>query len=184
MQLLHATPIPGCYRVTPHRADDRRGSFFKPFSESVFRAAGLATHFREHYWSLSFKRVLRGLHFQLPPHACDKLVACMSGRVLDVIVDLRIDSPTFSHHYALELDGAKGEGVYLPQGIAHGFYVLSESAAVSYAVTAEYSRDFDAGILWSSIDFVWPEDSPIVSERDSSFSRLAEFSSTFRLAGP
>jgi len=182
IQVLCLTPLPGCYTVTPRRSDDQRGSFFKPFCESVFRSEGLATHFREHYWSRSCKRVLRGLHFQLPPHACDKLVACVDGRVLDVVVDLRLDSPAFGRHHALELSGEYGEGLYVPQGLAHGFYVLSETATVSYAVTAEYSPAFDAGVLWRSIGSVWPDNLPIVSERDSGFPSLANFRSPFRMA--
>lgn len=180
--MLHPTAIPGCYRIAPGRGLDSRGAFFKPFCESVFRSAGLATQFREHYWSRSRARVLRGLHFQLPPHAYDKLVVCTDGRILDVILDLRVDSPTFGRPYAVELDGESGEGLYVPKGLAHGFYVSSESASVSYAVTAEHDPALDVGILWNSIDFSWPDPSPIVSERDSLLPRFADFKSCFRTA--
>jgi len=176
---IHTTSIPGCLRLTSFHQIDSRGTFCKTFCESSFRTAGLATHYREHFWSRSAHGVLRGLHFQVPPHDCDKLVTCLEGHVLDVVVDLRMALPTFTKVFATSLHGDCGDSVYVPRGLAHGFYVVSESAVVSYAVTAEYSAAHDKGVLWSSIDFEWPDRTPLVSERDAALPRLAEFESPF-----
>lgn len=178
-EFTHTTLIPGCFRITPRRLDDERGFFCKTFCESAFRAAGLAADYREAYWSRSRRRVLRGLHFQAPPHDCDKLVSCMFGQVLDVVVDLRVNSPTFGLAVATPLDGESGQGLYVPRGLAHGFYVCSETAIVAYSVTAEYSPSYDTGILWNSIDYRWPDDTPIVSTRDAGFPALQHFRSPF-----
>jgi dTDP-4-dehydrorhamnose 3,5-epimerase len=129
------TPLPGCYEIQPRVLSDARGSFVKTFHRDWFAECGLATEFAEVYYSMSDRRVLRGLHFQLPPHDCAKLVYCVAGQVMDVAVDLRVGSPTFGQFTHLELSAERANLVYLPTGLAHGFYTLSEQAVMVYHVT-------------------------------------------------
>jgi dTDP-4-dehydrorhamnose 3,5-epimerase len=158
---------------------DTRGSFVKVFLESRFQEQGLATDFREDYFSFSNAGVLRGLHFQLPPKDHAKLVYCLQGKVLDVALDLRKGSPTFGQHQIFELSGDKANMLYLPKGLAHGFYAVDGPAVLVYKVTSEYDSKCDTGILWNSAGINWPTLSPVMSDRDRSFVTLAEFNSPF-----
>jgi dTDP-4-dehydrorhamnose 3,5-epimerase len=176
---VRSVAIRGCLEIQPEVYRDRRGIFVKVFQGEVFRRHRLVTQFAEEYYSSSRKGVLRGLHFQLPPHDHVKLVYCVSGRVFDAIVDLRKGSPTYGHHATLELSAKKANLLYLPAGIAHGFCVLSPSAVVIYQVTTVHAPDYDAGILWNSVGISWPVRRPILSERDRSFPRFEDFHSPF-----
>jgi dTDP-4-dehydrorhamnose 3,5-epimerase len=171
--------VPGCLEIQSEVFRDRRGTFVKVLQEEVFRRRGLATRFAEEYYSSSRKGVLRGLHFQLPPHDHVKLVHCVLGRVFDAIVDLRRGSPTYGRHLTLDLSAEKANLLYLPAGIAHGFCVLSPSAIVMYRVTTVHAPDCDTGILWNSVGIPWPVERPILSERDRSFPRFEDFRSPF-----
>lgn len=175
------TEVAGCMEIRPRIFNDNRGSFIKTFHYDAFKELGIQTEFKEEYYSVSKKDVIRGLHFQLPPFDHDKLVYCTAGEVLDVAVDLRADSTTYGHHVIFGVSGTAGNMVYLPKGIAHGFLVLSEQATMVYKVSTVHSPEADAGILWSSIGLNWPVESPVVSKRDSSFKTLQEFESPFRL---
>ena len=177
---LIPTILPGCYEIQPKLIKDERGYFVKTFHEEVFRQNGLVTHFAEEYYSYSTKNVLRGLHFQVPPMAHTKIVYCLSGKVLDVIVDLRRGSPTYGKHVTIDLDAEKANMVYIPQGLAHGFYVTGSHAILQYKVTTVYSPENDSGILWSSVGIDWPDSHPIVSKRDQSFLPFEAFDSPFR----
>jgi len=180
---LQETGISGCFEIACQLFKDERGSFVKTFHLGGFSDLGLATRFAEEYYSVSRKNVLRGLHFQLPPMDHEKLVYCLSGTVLDVVLDIRIDSPTFGEHRMIELSADKGNMVYMPRGIAHGFMVTSDHAVMQYKVTSVYSPDHDAGILWNSAGIQWPVTSPVVSARDSAFPAFMDFTTPFRLAG-
>jgi dTDP-4-dehydrorhamnose 3,5-epimerase len=176
------TGITGCYEITPKRLDDERGLFVKTFHHDLFKEHGLNTDWREEYFSVSRRRVLRGLHFQLPPHDHDKLVYCTAGTVLDAAVDLRKGSPGYGSHLLLELSAEKGNMLYLPRGLAHGFYVLSDRATMLYKVSSVYAPEYDAGIAWNSLGIAWPDPDPILSRRDSSFPNFAEFLSPYASA--
>ena len=115
------TEIPGCYEVQPKVFKDKRGAFVKTFHAGDFHSYGLCADWTEQYYSRSKRGVLRGLHFQLPPHDHAKLVYCVAGSVLDVAFDLRIGSPTYGKAVMLELSAKKGNMIYLPKGLAHGF---------------------------------------------------------------
>jgi dTDP-4-dehydrorhamnose 3,5-epimerase len=130
--------------------------------------------------TVSAKGVLRGLHFQLPPHDHAKLVYCTAGEVMDVAVDLRVDSPTFRQFVCLTLSADQGNMIYLPPGLAHGFYTLSDSATLVYNVTTVYAPSHDAGIRWDSVGIPWPDQDPRVSERDHGFVAMEVFDSPFR----
>lgn len=178
MKLIE-TAIPGCFEIQPVVHRDHRGSFVKTFQESAFRKLGLEVSFKEDFYSVSRKGVLRGMHFQTPPFAQEKFVTCVAGEVLDIAVDLRAGSPTFGKHAAVRLSAEKGNGFYLPKGLAHGFLSLSEDAVVLYKVSEEYSPAHDTGVLWSSCGISWPLEQPVVSERDSKFPTLAAFRTPF-----
>ena len=173
------TELEGCYELRPIVRGDMRGRFVKTFHCSEFKSLGLPTEFKEEYYSVSCKGVLRGLHFQLPPMAHEKLVYCVAGKVLDVAVDLRKKSATYGRYHLFELDSERGNMAYLPKGMAHGFYTLSDTAIMMYKVTSEYAPECDAGILWDSVGIPWGAESPITSDRDKKFPTLAEFSSPF-----
>jgi dTDP-4-dehydrorhamnose 3,5-epimerase len=171
--------ISGCFEIRPRVFADDRGTFVKTFHRDTFVKWGLAGEFAEQYYSTSRRRVLRGLHFQLPPFAHAKLVMCLHGKVLDAAVDLRKDSPTYGKHVVLELDASQGNMVYLPVGMAHGFYTLSEMATLLYNTTTMHSPAHDSGIRWDSAGIAWPTTHPILAPRDAQFVGLGEFQTVF-----
>lgn len=175
--------LPGCHILTPRVARDARGAFVKTFHREVFAAAGLRHDFVEEYYSVSRRGVLRGLHFQAPPHDHAKLVYCTAGTVLDAVVDLRAGSPTFGHHRIVPLGSRQRNLVYIAPGLAHGFYVTSASATLVYKTTSVYSPEHDCGIRWDSAGIAWPDASPLLSERDRGFPALRDFRTPFVFAG-
>jgi dTDP-4-dehydrorhamnose 3,5-epimerase len=176
-------PLPGCFEIRPCVLEDHRGRFIKIFHKPSFAAQGLELDFVEEYYSHSHQNVIRGMHFQNPPHDHAKIVYCVHGTVLDVIVDLRLGSPAYGQSLSLILDSQKSNYLYIPKGLAHGFCVLSESATLIYKVSSNYEPNFDTGIAWDSIDIKWPTDNPILSERDLSFVALKNFQSHFVYEG-
>lgn len=180
---IRQTKIPGCFELLPKLFRDERGLFVKTFHENFFKENGLEMHSAEEFYSFSHKRVLRGLHFQLPPMDYVKLVYCVHGKVLDTVVDLRVGSPAYGDFENFELSDEQANMVYIPKGLAHGFYVMSESAIMMYKVSTSYSPQHDTGILWRSANIPWPDESPIVSERDSGFIALENFKSPFIYKG-
>jgi len=166
---IESTNIEGCKLITPDIHSDERGCFTKIYHNELFIKYGLESDFKEEYYTISKKNVLRGLHFQLPPHEHVKLVHCISGKVMDVVVDLRNGSKTYGKYEAFELSDQNKQMIYIPKGLAHGFYVLSSSSTLLYKVTSVYSPEHDRGILWNSLDIPWPNNDPIISHRDSSF---------------
>jgi dTDP-4-dehydrorhamnose 3,5-epimerase len=181
MLTVQKTPLPGCLEIQPRVLHDHRGSFVKTFQRDLFAAQGINTDWREEYYSVSNKGVLRGLHFQIPPYDHEKLVYCTSGEVLDAVVDLRIGSSTFGQHAMFHLKAEVANMVYIPKGFAHGFYTITENATMMYKVSTVYAPDHDGGILWNSANITWPDKTPILSERDQTFTSLQNFSSPFTL---
>ena len=177
---FNATNIPGCYEVQPNIMDDNRGRFVKVFHADWFTEHEMATDFREEYYSHSQLGVVRGMHIQTPPADHVKLVYCVAGEVFDVLLDLRIGSPTFLQAQSFVLSAARGNYLYIPKGVAHGFCVTSATATLVYKVTATYQPMHDTGVLWSSVDMDWPTATPIISERDLSFLPLSQFHSPFK----
>ena len=171
--------LPGCLEISPKIVLDLRGEFIKPFIASEYREAGLCTAFSEEYYSRSVRGVVRGMHFQTPPHAYCKLVSCLHGQIRDVIIDLRVGSPKFGQCEVLELDARDGKVLNLLPGIAHGFLALSDMGLVSYKVTSAYAPAYDNGIRWDSLPVDWGISAPVISARDAAFPTLAEFSSPF-----
>lgn len=180
---IRETAIPGCIEIQPTIHRDERGTFVKPFHRPTFEALGLCVEFAEEYYSVSRKHVIRGMHFQLPPHDHVKLVYCTSGKVMDVVIDLRKGSATYGKHTVIELSGDKANAIYIPQGLAHGFCVLSEQATMIYKVSTVHAPASDAGIRWDACGVKWPVANPIVSERDKGFPTLDAFKSPFLYEG-
>lgn len=164
---LVRTSIPGCVELLPDIRRDARGLFIKIFHSAVFKKLGLETDFREEYYSVSKKGVLRGLHFQAPPAALSKLVFCVEGDVLDAVVDLRKSSKTYGKTFTAKLSARKANMLYIPKGCAHGFYALSKRVFMLYKTTALYSPKHDTGIRWDSAGIKWPCKDPIISARDA-----------------
>ncbi|MBS1783470.1 MAG: dTDP-4-dehydrorhamnose 3,5-epimerase family protein [Bacteroidetes bacterium] len=158
---------------------DNRGSFVKTFHENSLANAGIQFQLKESYFSYSRKDVIRGMHFQLPPHQHAKIVFCPQGAILDVMIDLRKESPTFKQCVAQILSQENHKAFYIPEGFAHGFKALTDQALTFYLVSSEYDNKSDTGVLFNSIDFDWQVDQPILSTRDLSFVSLNEFQSPF-----
>lgn len=178
---LHNTNIAGCYLIQPNIFSDHRGNFIKYFEFDEYKNHGLVTQFAEEYYTTSKHKVIRGMHLQLPPHDHIKIVNCVYGEIFDVVVDLRINSPTYKKSMAFSLSQENAKMVYISAGLAHGFFVKSNEAVVCYKVTTKYAPQYDTGIRWDSlVDIHWPEKNPVISDRDQSFVGLDEFVSPFK----
>ncbi len=171
---IETTSIEGCYIIKPRIFTDNRGAFVKTFHNEVYKDNNLDTDFKEEYYSISNKGVLRGLHFQKPPHDHVKVVYCVQGSVLDVVVDIRKDSSTFGKYEMFDMSSVNAEMIYIPKGLAHGFYVKSDIAIMMYKVTSIYSPEYDSGIKWDTIGIPWPDLNPIISERDMALAPVSE----------
>jgi dTDP-4-dehydrorhamnose 3,5-epimerase len=176
---IDLTPIKGLYIINTKPFVDIRGSFTKSFHEDVFKELGLNTDWKEEYFSTSKKNVIRGMHFFTPPEDHFKLVTCISGAVVDVVCDLRKESPSFKKVFSIQLNGEESKQVYIPKGCAHGFASLKENSRMFYKVSTVYNSNNDQGIHWDSIVFDWGIKKPIISERDSNFISLSLFNSPF-----
>lgn len=170
--------IPGLFQLDLFHASDQRGTFVKTFQSEEFEMQGLETTFRESFFSINKKNVIRGMHFQQPPYDHAKLVYCTSGKILDVIVDIRKNSHSFGKSVAIEISEENHRGIYMPPGVAHGFCCLTNATMV-YLTSTVHNSKADKGIKWDSIDFEWPIKKPIVSERDAAFPSLNDLLSPF-----
>ena len=173
------TRLSGCFQLHGKTMQDARGSFRKIYQREVFKSHGLNLDWREQYFSTSLKGVIRGMHFQTPPYDHIKLVYCTAGEVLDVVVDLRMGSPTYGEYEQIVLSDVKSNAIYIPSGLAHGFCVLSETATMVYNVSTEYVPLCDSGIRWNSFGVLWPAGAHIISDRDKNFLGINEFFSPF-----
>lgn len=179
------TGIRGIVIIEPIVFGDSRGYFLETFNLQEFESNVGSIKFVQDNESRSSKGVLRGLHFQKPPFDQSKLVRCIEGRVLDVIVDVRKGSKTYGEHISVELSGENKKQVFVPRGFAHGFSVLSETALFAYKVDNRYAPEFDAGILWNDpeLDIHWglDESEVLVSAKDTVLPLFKEFESPFKL---
>lgn len=178
-ELFNPTDIPGCFLFQSRVSKDQRGSFSKIYSQQIFREMGLDIPVSEVFYSVSNKGVVRGMHFQVPPFDQGKIVSCLAGTVLDVVLDLRKKSPTFGKSIGMELSGENETTIFVPKGCAHGFYAFEDRTIVSYVVETHHHKDADRGILWNSFGYEWPSDKVILSERDQQFPPLQDFISPF-----
>lgn len=177
------TDIPDVVIIEPRVFGDHRGYFFESFSEKDFSENVCVTKFVQDNESKSCYGVLRGLHFQKPPHAQAKLVRVVKGRVLDVAVDIRKGSPTFGRHVAVELTEDNHRQLFIPRGFAHGFAVLSEEAVFQYKCDNYYAPQSEGSVLWNDpeigIDWGIPEDEVILSEKDTKSPLLKDLGDFF-----
>jgi len=157
---------------------DERGTFQKVFTRTCIDQIDQIFEPKEAFYSVSKRGVLRGMHFQKPGAAHNKLVAVIDGSILDVVVDLRNSSNDYGKTFSFVLNAKQGKSLFIPKGFAHGFYAI-DNATVMYLVDHEYSAAHDDGVLWNSINFDWPDANPTVSQRDSSFEPLVSFESPF-----
>lgn len=171
-----STPLAGLTEIFPRIFEDERGLFYESYNYRVFAENGLTMELLQDNQSWSRRGVLRGLHLQHAPYAQGKLVRCVTGRVLDVAVDVRPESPTFGQYETVLLDSARGNMLYLPEGFAHGFVAL-EDATFVYKCTNFYHKKSEAGIRWDDAELAidWGIRDPIVSEKDKALPSFAAF---------
>ena len=161
--------IPDVILVKPKVFGDNRGFFMETYKKSEFVANGIDVEFNQDNHSKSSAHVLRGLHYQAKPYGQAKLVRCVRGRIYDVAVDIRLDSATFGQYVKVELSEENKNMLFIPEGFAHGFVVLSEEAELCYKAGGEYNKDADRGVLWNDkdININWEIDfEPVLSEKD------------------
>jgi dTDP-4-dehydrorhamnose 3,5-epimerase len=178
------TAIPDVKVLVPKKFGDHRGFFSETYSRKAFEALGIRAEFVQDNHSLSAEAgVVRGLHFQLPPAAQDKLLRVVRGAILDVAVDVRRSSATFGRHVAEVLSADNWRQIYIPAGFAHGFRTLEPNTEVIYKVTSFYSPEHDRGVRWNDpaigIDWGIAEDAAVLSERDRRHPLLADAAELF-----
>ncbi|MEP9357635.1 dTDP-4-dehydrorhamnose 3,5-epimerase [Sphingomonas sp. KR3-1] len=180
--------IPDIVEVTPAKFGDHRGFFSEVYKRSAFEAEGIHIDWIQDNQSFSAERgTIRGLHFQLPPVAQDKLVRVLRGSIYDVAVDIRKGSPTFGKWVGCELSAEKWNQLLVPVGFAHCFMTLTEDVEVMYKVSAPYSKDHEHAILWNdpALGIDWPDlgSAPVLSAKDEAALPLADFDSPFEYEG-
>jgi len=173
--------IPEVILVEPQVFPDERGFFMESFKESIFKENGINTKFVQDNHSHSIKGTLRGLHYQKNPSAQAKLVTALKGEIFDVAVDIRKGSPTYGKWVGEILSEKNHKLLYVPQGFAHGFCVLSEEADVTYKANNEYSPETDRGLLWNDpkVGVKWPIEKPITSKKDEQQPLLENIDNNF-----
>lgn len=166
------TPVSGAFILEPERFEDDRGFFARVWCQKEFEDRGLDSAFVQS--SISFNRrrgTLRGMHYQTFPHGETKLVRCTAGAIFDVLVDLRLDSPTYLQSFSVSLSAENHQMIYIPKYVAHGFQALTDAAEVTYQMSVFHSPAFAAGVRWDDAAFGinWPIDDPILSDRDRTY---------------
>ena len=164
--LIREQPLPGVFVLDCPHFPDHRGDFTKLFHTESLLAQAIPFTPAESFLTRSNAGVLRGMHFQVGEAAHDKLVTCIKGRVLDVVVDVRSDSPHFNKPFAIELTDSSNTALMIGKGYAHGFFTLVDDSWMLYSTSTVHSTSLDRGVLWNSINFNWPSVQPILSERD------------------
>ncbi|MBW0434160.1 dTDP-4-dehydrorhamnose 3,5-epimerase [Leptospira yasudae] len=178
-------PIDGPVLIEPKVFGDERGFFFESFKDSAFKQENIPTDFFQDNHSRSARGVLRGMHMQIPPYEQGKLVRVVRGRVIDVVVDIRVGSPTFAQWVSVELSEENKNIFWVPPGFAHGFITLEDKTDFLYKVTQEYNPKNEVGIRWNdpALGIPWktwlPDSDFIISQRDQETPLLADFKSPF-----
>jgi dTDP-4-dehydrorhamnose 3,5-epimerase len=180
MELI-TTDLSGLLILKPKVFEDERGYFFETFRQDAFQRFGVAIEVVQSNISKSDQGVVRGLHFQNPPHAQGKLVRVLRGSVLDVAVDIRKNSPTFGKSFSIELSESNKLGLWIPAGFAHGFHTLEDDTLFYYDCTALYNPAAEGGILWNDpeLGIDWGIENPTLSAKDAAAPRLSDCISMF-----
>ena len=175
------TPLEGLLIIKPDVFEDERGYFFESYNREKFLAHGIDVTFVQDNESKSKRGVLRGLHFQNPPFAQEKLVRVMSGSVLDVAVDIRKDSPTYGEWSSIVLSGQNKWMYWIPAGFAHGFLTLEDDTIFFYKCTSVYNKESEGSIRWNDPDLQidWGTDNPVISPKDQVAPMFKEFETRF-----
>lgn len=178
---IEKTALPGVLILTPQRFGDARGFFSESWNRKVLGAHGIALDFVQDNHSVSVSPgTLRGLHFQSPPHAQDKLVRCGRGALFDVVVDIRRGSPTYGQWAGADLTAENGKQLLVPQGFLHGFVTREPDTEICYKCTDYYAPDCDGAVRWDSCGIDWSlQGDPILSDKDRTAQALADFDSPF-----
>ena len=181
------TDFPGLVIYEPNVFEDNRGYFFESYNEKVFIENGIDMHFVQDNQAKSTYGIIRGLHYQLDPFAQTKLVRVISGRIIDAVVDLRKNSPTYARAFTIELSAENKKQLLVPKGFAHGYSVISETAEVFYKCDTFYNKESEGGITWNdpalNIDWQIPAGKAIVSEKDAAQPLFENCRNTFVLQG-
>jgi dTDP-4-dehydrorhamnose 3,5-epimerase len=174
------TEIEGLIEIIPEKFHDSRGYFFEAYNEQKFREAGIDTVFVQDNQAFSPKGILRGMHLQLQPHSQAKLVRVLEGKVIDVAVDLRNDSPSFGKSYAIELDSRSQRMLFIPKGFAHGYLTL-EDTVFFYKCSNLYHKESESGLIWNdpALNIDWGIKNPIISDKDLKLPTFEEFRRNF-----
>ena len=183
---IEQTPLPDVLIVTPRRFGDARGWFSETWNAARMAEAGLDLPWVQDNHSLSAaKGTLRGLHFQSPPRAQDKLVRCTAGAILDVAVDIRTGSPNYGRWVGVKLSAENGRQLFVPKGFLHGFLTLTDGAEVQYKCTDIYSPDHDGAVRWDdpALGIDWGIATPILSDKDARAPLLADIANPFQWGG-
>lgn len=178
---VEKTPLPGVLMLTPARFGDERGFFSETWNRARLAEHGIEMEFVQDNHSLSTRvGSVRGLHFQAPPHAQDKLVRCGRGALFDVAVDIRKGSPTYGHWFGVELSAENGRQLLVPKGFLHGFVTRAPDTEICYKCTDYYAPECDGAVRWDSCGIDWGIDGePVLSAKDATAPALAEFDSPF-----
>lgn len=177
---IEPTALADVLVLTPRRFGDARGWFTETWNADRMREAGLSLSFVQDNHSFSARKgTLRGLHYQSPPRAQDKLVRCSRGAILDVAVDVRRGSPTYGHWVSVEISAENGRQILVPKGFLHGFVTLTEDCEVQYKCTDVYSPQHDGAVRWDSVGIDWGNADPVLSEKDMAAPALANWQSPF-----
>jgi dTDP-4-dehydrorhamnose 3,5-epimerase/CDP-3, 6-dideoxy-D-glycero-D-glycero-4-hexulose-5-epimerase len=174
---IEKTILDGVLILNNFFAEDKRGVFVKTFNSNNFSDNNINFEIRESYFSISQKDVIRGMHFQLPPHDHQKLVYVPQGAIIDVVVDLRKDSETYKKFISVELSQENRKSIFIPKGMAHGFKSLEDNTITVYNVSTVYNPDSDSGIRFDSFGFDWITLNPIISKRDMNLDSMHLFDS-------
>jgi dTDP-4-dehydrorhamnose 3,5-epimerase len=178
--IIEESPLKGSFIIHPSVFEDHRGYFYESFNQKVLdEAIGYSPQFVQDNQSQSKQGVLRGLHLQLGEFAQSKLVRAIAGRILDIIVDVRLESPQFGQYFSLVLSSDNKKQLFIPRGFAHGFAVLSETAAIHYKADNYYNKDAESGLLYNdpamNIDWQIPAEEIVTSEKDLLLPNLSQF---------
>ena len=182
---IEDTPLPGVKILTPARFGDDRGFFSESYSRRVLADHGITLDFVQDNHSMSAQvGTVRGLHFQSPPHAQDKLVRCGRGRLFDVAVDIRKGSPSYGQWFGTELSFENGRQLLVPAGFLHGFVTREPDTEIVYKCSDYYAPDCDGAVHWDSCGIDWAFDGdPVISPKDAAAPALADFDSPFEYEG-
>ena len=173
------TNIEDLYLLKNFFHEDNRGSFLKTYNYDYYLKHGINFSPKEFYFSLNKKDVIRGMHYQSPPHDHIKLVTVINGSILDVVLDLRKKSDTYGQYFSTILNSESRKSIIIPRGCAHGFLSLEENSKVLYLQDSTYCKENDLGVLYNSFGFSWGIKYPKISDRDLSFVKFKDFNSPF-----